>query len=164
MCSPWGSCSPHVKGHRQPWKPPTAHIQPFPCCHWLGLRSQGAAPPPINACSHGSRFHTSCFPKQEQLECFCYISLHKWIQLCRSINGRRFSDSGNGNCLTLNSEGNEGKTWTVVLSYLWTHHSAGRGPVPLPPLARWVCPPTIAEALSYAPSISKPCINEIRSC
>lgn len=30
-----------------------------------------------NTCSHGSRFHAGCFPKHEQLEYFCYISLPK---------------------------------------------------------------------------------------
>lgn len=30
-----------------------------------------------DACGHGSRFHAGCFPKREQLEYFCYISLHK---------------------------------------------------------------------------------------
>lgn len=41
----------------------------------LAIPARGASSP--NACSHGRQFHASCFPKCEQLEHFCYISLHK---------------------------------------------------------------------------------------
>lgn len=40
--------------------------------------------------------------------------------------------------------------------------SAGRGPVPPAPLAKYSCFPALAEALSWASGISKPCIFEIR--
>lgn len=33
-----------------------------------------------NGCSRGSRFCAGCFPKHKQLEHFCYVSLHEWIQ------------------------------------------------------------------------------------
>lgn len=106
-----------LHGHVEVWPgTTTAQVQPSweqvvahelvvhsqsPSSSSLAIPARGASSP--NACSHGRRFHASCFPKCEQLEHFWYISLHKWIQQCLSINGCRISGPRIGSRLTVDN-------------------------------------------------------------
>lgn len=74
-----GALTRPLRGHSGVWQSPLSRLslprskQCLPSweCH---SRKQHLLP---NASGHSSRFHAGCFPKHEQLEYFCYISLHK---------------------------------------------------------------------------------------